>query len=143
MLRLPPLKLCIVIAFLSFACSQKKNTPDFQAPLFDQLGNNHFEITTSNEWSQKFFDQGLTLTYGLNHAEAMRSFKEAARLDEECAMCYWGMAYVLGPNINAAMDSSLVVEANGYIAQAKQHPRPGNAFRKTNDRSYRPQISQR
>ncbi|WP_422362326.1 tetratricopeptide repeat protein [Reichenbachiella sp.] len=121
MLRLLPLKLCIILTFLSFACSQKKKAPEFQAPLFDQLGNNHFKISTSNEWSQKFFDQGLTLTYGLNHAEAMRSFKEAARLDEECAMCYWGMAYVLGPNINAAMDSSLVVEANGYITHAKQH----------------------
>lgn len=121
MLRLPPLKLGITLVIFLAACSQTKKTPDFQAPIFDQLGNNHFEITTSNEWSQQFFDQGLTLTYGLNHAEAMRSFKEAARLDEECAMCYWGMAYVLGPNINAAMDSSLVVEANGYIAQAKQY----------------------
>lgn len=91
------------------------------ASLFDNLGDNHFKITTSNEWSQKFFDQGLTLTYGLNHEEAMRSFKEAARLDEECAMCYWGMAFVLGPNINAAMDSSAVVEANAYIAEAKKH----------------------
>lgn len=121
MLRLKPLKLSIILTLTLFACSQAKKAPILQAPLFDQLGNNHFAITTSNEWSQKFFDQGLTLTYGLNHAEAMRSFKEAARLDEECAMCYWGMAYVLGPNINAAMDSSLVVEANGYIAQAKQY----------------------
>lgn len=121
MFRLKPLKLSIILTLTLFACSQSKKAPNLQAPLFDQIGDNHFAITTSNKWSQKFFDQGLTLTYGLNHDEAMRSFKEAARLDEECAMCYWGMAYVLGPNINAAMDSSLVVEANGYIAQAKQY----------------------
>ncbi|WP_420581152.1 tetratricopeptide repeat protein [Reichenbachiella sp.] len=121
MTPLKPLKLTIFLTLALFACNPAKKAPDFQAPLFDRLGNNHFKITTANEWSQKFFDQGLTLTYGLNHAEAMRSFKEAARLDEECAMCYWGMAYVLGPNINAAMDSSLVVEANGYIDQAKQY----------------------
>lgn len=112
--------LTIVTYLTIFSCTQKENAPKFEAPLFNNLGSNHLEITTSNEWSQKFFDQGLTLTYGLNHAEAMRSFKEAARLDEECAMCYWGMAYVLGPNINSAMDSTLVEEANGYISQARR-----------------------
>ena len=101
-------------------CTQPNDAPKLEAPLFDNLGDNNFKITTSNEWSQKFFNQGLTLTYGLNHAEAMRSFKEAARLDKECAMCYWGMAYALGPNINSAMDSSLVAEANGYITKAKK-----------------------
>ncbi|MEP2024430.1 MAG: hypothetical protein ABJH98_10575 [Reichenbachiella sp.] len=103
------------------SCSQANKNPQFEAPLFDNLGDNQLKITTSNKWSQKFFDQGLTLTYGLNHAEAMRSFKEASRLDEECAMCYWGMAYVLGPNINSAMDSSLVEEANSYITLAKKY----------------------
>lgn len=121
MLYLQPLRLNVLLCFTLFACSQATDSLEFNAPLFEKLGNNHFEITTSNEWSQKFFDQGLTLTYGLNHAEAMRSFKEAVRLDEECAMCYWGMAYVLGPNINSAMDSSSVEEANGYIVQAKKY----------------------
>lgn len=116
-------KLSLLITVLSYlamyACVQEKKRPDFDAPLFENLGDNHFEISTNNAWSQKFFNQGLTLTYGLNHAEAMRSFKEAARLDENCAMCYWGMAYVLGPNINSAMDSTLVTEANSYIEKAK------------------------
>lgn len=111
------LSLCftILLYLAMYACTENKKQPKFEAPLFSNLGDNHLEISTSNDWSQKFFDQGLTLTYGLNHAEAMRSFKEAARLDENCAMCYWGMAYVLGPNINSAMDSSLVGEANSYI----------------------------
>lgn len=111
--------LYMVLVYLTmYACVQNKNQTRFEAPLFDNLGNNHLKITTENEWAQQFFDQGLTLTYGLNHAEAMRSFKEAARLDQDCAMCYWGMAYVLGPNINSAMDSSLVEEANFYIEKA-------------------------
>ena len=42
------------------------------------------------------------------HARIGMSFRffivGAARLDPECAMCYWGAAQVLGPNINAAMD---------------------------------------
>ena len=48
-------------------------------------------------------NQGLNLTYGFNHAEASRAFAEAARLDPNLAMAYWGQALVLGPNINAPM----------------------------------------
>lgn len=70
------------------------------SPLFENLGNLHYPITTSEERAQEFFDQGLKLTYAFNHAEAHRSFMEASRLDPTAAMAYWGQAYVLGPNIN-------------------------------------------
>ena len=73
------------------------------APLFDGLGDLHFGITTSVPKAQVYFDQGLRLAYAFNHAEAHRSFVEAARLDPSCAMAYWGQAYVLGPNINDPM----------------------------------------
>ena len=70
------------------------------APLFENLGDYSFPVATSNERSQAFFDQGMRLTFAFNHAEAHRSFMEAARLDPENAMAYWGQAYALGPNIN-------------------------------------------
>ncbi|WP_297765590.1 tetratricopeptide repeat protein [uncultured Muriicola sp.] len=70
------------------------------SPLFENLGNLHFPISTSEERAQEFFDQGLKLTYAFNHAEAHRSFMEASRLDPTAAMTYWGQAYTLGPNIN-------------------------------------------
>ncbi|SIS52494.1 hypothetical protein SAMN05421766_102558 [Zobellia uliginosa] len=70
------------------------------SPLFNNLGNLHFSITTKNKRAQAFFDQGIKLSYAFNHAEAHRSFMEAARLDPESAMAYWGQAYALGPNIN-------------------------------------------
>ena len=70
------------------------------APLFKNLGDLHFTVTTENDRAQAFFDQGLKLTYAFNHAEAHRSFMEAARLDPGMAMAYWGQAYALGPNIN-------------------------------------------
>jgi len=75
------------------------------APLFEGLDVLHFHITTKNELAQKYFDQGLVLAYGFNHAEAARSFFYATKLDPECAMAYWGYAYVLGPNYNAGMES--------------------------------------
>lgn len=77
--------------------------PKLQAPLFNDLGDYSVKITTTEPLSQRFFDQGLMLTFGFNHAEAARSFREAARLDPACAMCYWGIAFALGPNINVGM----------------------------------------
>jgi len=70
------------------------------APLFNGLGNLSYSISTKEENSQTYFNQGLKLTYGFNHAEAHRSFLEASRLDNTAAMTYWGQAYTLGPNIN-------------------------------------------
>lgn len=76
------------------------------APLMTNLGDHSFKISTASVEAQKFFNQGLNLYYGFNHLEAYRSFREAARLDPSCAMCWWGQALSLGPNINAPMDPS-------------------------------------
>ncbi|MDC6352011.1 hypothetical protein PP178_10635 [Zeaxanthinibacter sp. PT1] len=91
------------------------------APLFENLGDHHFPISTNSERAQVFFDQGLRLTYGFNHAEAHRSFMEAARLDPEAAMAYWGQAYALGPNINDPLpDETRKLEAFKAIKKAKE-----------------------
>lgn len=88
------------------------------ARLFDNLGNYHYPISTANPLAQRYFDQGLILAYGFNHTEAGRSFREAARLDPNCAMCYWGVALVLGPNINAPMEESAASQAWEAIQKA-------------------------
>jgi tetratricopeptide (TPR) repeat protein len=87
------------------------------ATLIEGLGSHHHKITSSAPTAQKFFDQGLTLAYAFNHAEAERSFREAARLDPSCAMCYWGISLVQGPHINATMGSEAIPPA--YIALKK------------------------
>jgi len=70
------------------------------APYFDNLGDHHFKVSTKHPRAQEYFDQGMRLVYAFNHAEAHRSFREAARLDPDFAMAYWGQALALGPNIN-------------------------------------------
>jgi tetratricopeptide (TPR) repeat protein len=75
------------------------------APRLQNLGSHTFKVTTTSTRAQQFVNQGLNLAYGFNHAEAGRAFAEAARLDPQCAMAYWGQALVLGPNINGAMDA--------------------------------------
>jgi tetratricopeptide (TPR) repeat protein len=80
------------------------------APVFTDLGDHHMAITATPE-AQKFFDQGVNLVFGFNHAEAIRSFREGARLDPNCAMCWWGVAFALGSNINLPMPDDAVPAA--------------------------------
>jgi tetratricopeptide (TPR) repeat protein len=88
-------------------------------PLYKNLGPLHMPITTANIRAQAYFDQGLRLAYAFNHAEAARAFRAAQRFDPHCAMCYWGEALVLGPNINAPMFPEAVMPAHAAAAKAQ------------------------
>jgi tetratricopeptide (TPR) repeat protein len=81
------------------------------APVFTGLSDHHHPISSKNPQTQKFFDQGVDLMFGFNHAEAIRSFREAARLDPNCAICWWGISVALGPNINMNMPPDAVAPA--------------------------------
>ena len=74
--------------------------------LQDGLGDPAFRITTSSPEARAWFSQGLMLAYGFNHDAAIKAFREAQRLDPECAACFWGEAYALGPNINLPMQAT-------------------------------------
>jgi tetratricopeptide (TPR) repeat protein len=91
-----------------------------RVPLFENIGNYHHPITTNSQLAQRYFDQGLRLMYSFNFGGAARSFREAARLDPNCAMAYWGAAMVLGPNINAPMAEETVKEAYSALQKALQ-----------------------
>ncbi len=69
-------------------------------PLFNGLGSYTREVTTNSPDAQRYFNQGLAFLHGFNHGAAIRSFQEAARLDPQCAMAHWGVAYAHGPHIN-------------------------------------------
>jgi hypothetical protein len=88
------------------------------APRLQNLGSHTFRIKTRSRRAQEFFNQGINLSYGFNHAEAMRAFREVARLDPKCAIAYWGQALVLGPNINMPMAPEAEPEAYKLIQKA-------------------------
>ena len=90
------------------------------APLYRNLGKLTFPITTASPTAQRYFDQGLRLAYGFNHAEALRAFRTALKHDPDCAMCAWGEALVLGPNINAPMQEDAVAPAIAAVRKAAQ-----------------------
>jgi tetratricopeptide (TPR) repeat protein len=115
--------LLVLVALLALVLSSSPayaQSDDRIAPLLDGMGDHHHPITTDSPMAQRYFDQGLVLSYAFNHAEAYRSFREAARRDPNCAMCYWGQALVLGPNINAGMDPDDASAAWSALQKARQ-----------------------
>lgn len=135
----------LAILILTFSCKNSKNesieivtaTPsskyacvpqitdaewykkDNVAPLLPGLDAVNYPITTKDTLVQRYFNQGMTLAYGFNHAEAARSFFYATKLDPNCAMAFWGYAYVLGPNYNAGMEDDNYQRAYEAIQKAK------------------------
>src|SRR5258708_25696479 len=98
---------------------------DSDPPLWEGLGTVSYKITTAVPEAQSYFDQGLRLAFAFNHGEAQRAFRKAQRLDPGCAMCFWGEALVLGPNINLPMQDDAVAPA--VAAPQKAQPLATNA----------------
>jgi tetratricopeptide (TPR) repeat protein len=122
-------RIAFVLMAAAIGCSRPAPGPDQKqqavesaattVPLFDDLGTHHRAVSTKNEQAQKYFDQGLRLTYGFNHDEAERAFREAAQLDPNLAMAWWGVANALGPNINLPLDEERNKRALDAVAKAK------------------------
>jgi tetratricopeptide (TPR) repeat protein len=115
--------LLLLLAFATMVGAQEPAARTAVAPpdsiaLWDGLGDHHHPITTRSALGQRYFDQGLRFVYAFDHPDAIRSFRLAQRLDPTCAMCSWGEALALGPNINVAMDSASGVAAHAAIRHA-------------------------
>jgi len=121
-------------------------------PVFENLGTWHHAVRASPQ-AQTYFDQGLRLMYAFNHEEAIKAFERAAEIDPQCAMCLWGAALALGPNINLPTDAErekkawdLVVRARAldpqgaekdYVeAVARRYTNPPGPDRKAVDKAY-------
>jgi tetratricopeptide (TPR) repeat protein len=121
--KVQALSATIVVAVLGMGACQARMSSDAadaeSVPLYDNLGTFTRAVTVSGDEAQRYFDQGLRLTYAFNHPEAIRAFERAAGLDPDCAMCWWGIAYAYGPNINAPMDSASGVAAYAAVQRAR------------------------
>jgi tetratricopeptide (TPR) repeat protein len=71
------------------------------APLLENLGSYRMRVSNCSRTAKAFFDQGLRLFYGFYFPEAIASFREAARLDPDCPMIYWGVALAIAPGPNS------------------------------------------
>jgi len=111
--------LSIILPTLS-GCAKEESLLDVVtragAPLFDGMGDHSHPITTDVAYTQRYFDQGLTIDFAFNHAESARSFKAAQTLDPQCAMCFWGEALALGPNINVTSNGAVIMADHDRLA---------------------------
>ena len=109
------LKLVLPILFVVYSCSQDASIDRNDliekagAPLLHGLGSHSFTISSKVEGVQEYFNQGLIMAFAFNHAESIRSFKAAQKLDPNCAICFWGEALALGPNINVTSDGKAIM----------------------------------
>ncbi len=82
--------------------------PRQAANLMGGTGPCHLQVTTASPEAQQFIDQGIGQLHGFWYFEAERSFRQAAKLDRECAMAYWGMAMA---NINNEKRAKPLIQA--------------------------------
>lgn len=87
----------VLAGAMSFGCQSDAGGA---GGLSADMGSHTRPITTDSARAQRFFDQGLQLTYGFNHDEAIRSYRRATELDPGAPMPWWGIAYCHGININ-------------------------------------------
>lgn len=87
---------------LSLACTQILSAaePATTPPLYSGLGDFARKITTTSPDAQRYFNQGLCFLFAFNHDEAIRAFEQAAKLDPDCPLAWWGIALANGPHIN-------------------------------------------
>jgi tetratricopeptide (TPR) repeat protein len=103
----------LILAGIGFAQHHEMAPPaEKSVVLYKGLGAWHHPIATKSPEAQKFFDQGLSLLFGFNRYEALRSFRKASELDPSAVMPYWGMAAAQGPYINMDGDPSFDPKAS-------------------------------
>ncbi|TWI05923.1 tetratricopeptide repeat protein [Luteimonas cucumeris] len=119
MIRALLIAVSLMLSLATCKAPESRESASTPAPaLFEDFGDLHRDIGSKVPAAQRYFDQGLRLAYGFNHEAAGRAFAEAARLDPDCAICLWGQALVLGPNINMPMPADAVVPAARLSAEA-------------------------
>jgi len=131
-MKLPsPTLLAGAMAVLLTACALGPLQPDRQAraPELPGFGQLSVPITTRVTAAQRWFTQGVLQAYAFNEIEAVRMFKAALAQDPRCALCAWGVAWQLGPNINNPSRRG-VNEALRYLDLALLHAGPASGREK-------------
>ena len=95
--------------------------PRQKAYLKEGQGKIDFPITTAMPEAQAFMNQGVGQLHSFYYLEAERSFRQAAKIDPDSPMPYWGMAMA---NVNnAGRARGFFKEAQKKAEKAKVSPR--------------------
>ncbi len=92
--------------------------------MVDGFGGATWVVDTVNPEAQAWFDHGVRLRWAFEHKESVRAFRKAQALDPECAMCAWGEAWALGPNLNGGgTDDASMAEGRRLAQLARRKAR--------------------
>ncbi|MET0517232.1 MAG: hypothetical protein ABW005_00215, partial [Burkholderiaceae bacterium] len=121
----PPARLSLLAACalgLLAACALAPLSPerDARAPDLAGFGRVDMAISAGSPAARHWFAQGMAQAYAFNETEALRAFRAGLAQDPGCAMCAWGVAWQLGPTINAPERAELT-EALRYVDHALRH----------------------
>ncbi len=103
----------------SFHAEAFNEGPRQAAYLMQGMGNVHWKTSSANPMAQRFFDQGLAQLHGFWYFEAERSFRQAASIEPERAIFYWGMARANAENPERSA---------GFIEQAMKRLEKSNSI---------------
>lgn len=102
-----------------YRCDDPPPLTEPHVPLWKGVsGTVTFDRVSRSDSAQRYFEQGLALIYGFNHLESVLSFRKAATFDRNCAMCFWGVAIALGPNINERINAQRWLMAAAHADSA-------------------------
>src|ERR1044071_1101967 len=87
--------------------------------LVDGLGYAGIEPDSGNILARAWFAQGVRLIWAFDEAEAVRAFRQAQRLDPNCALCFFGEAWARGPTINLQPRTDQLVAARTAAQRAQ------------------------
>jgi len=125
---------------------------DADIPPMPGAGNYRWQISTSNDSAQFYFNQGINMYYGFHIIEALASFKKAATFDPQNPMIWWAQALTYGPNINdvgynasplAYEASQKAIKLSGAASQVEKMLINAMALRYSNDTTSREKLNQR
>jgi tetratricopeptide (TPR) repeat protein len=108
----------VQLAALASPAAAVEASPGSPLPILDGLGPDRLQATTRSDEARALAAQGYAWLMGFNHRLAAEYFRAAQAADPGCAICYWGEAYALGPNINDAMHADAVRPAFQAMAMA-------------------------
>ncbi len=93
----------VCLAAVSLAQHASPNPGRVVPRIWPGYGDLRFEVSSTSLEAKQWANQGLRLVYSFNHPEAAVSFRKATEIDPNCVMCWWGLAFALGNNINAPL----------------------------------------
>lgn len=112
--------------------------PALPAKILTGQGTVHFPITTSNPQAQQFFDQGVAQMHSFWAVEAERSFLQAAALDPDAPMPYWGVAMVAAGDYRPRFQLDAFEKLFGKDNPVKAAARATEAVRKAQELAQAP-----